>query len=382
MKVAIVHYWLVSARGGEKVVEALCEMFPDADVFCHVYDPSAVPVAISNHRIQTTFINRLPGARKHYKRYLPLMPLALESLDFRRYDLIISSESGPAKGIVVPPGTLHICYCHTPMRYVWDLYHEYRTTAGRLTRLMMPYVMHYLRMWDFASAARVDYFIANSTHVAERIRKVYRRDSFVIHPPVNTDDFQGPAEAVADFYLMVGELVPYKRADLAIRAFNRMGRKLVVIGGGEQLASLRKLAKENVELLGWQPWEVIREHYRACRALVFPGEEDFGIVPVEAMAAGRPVIAFNRGGARDTVIDGVTGVFFDEQTEEGIIEAVERFERCETTFSPDIIQAHARTFHRDVFKRKMWEVISGLLTKHSYDVDRHDWRQDTAATKC
>jgi len=254
MKVAIIHYWLVGMRGGEKVVEALCEMYPQADIFTHVYVPESVSSTIRQHKIIPTFINALPRAAKMYKTYLPLMPLALEQLDLRGYDLIISSESGPSKGIIPPAEALHVCYCHTPMRYLWNMYHDYRNGAGRVARLMMPPLAHYLRMWDVTSAARVDSFVANSATVASRIHRYYGVDAAVIHPPVDTGAFSiaAPAE-LADYYLMAGELVSYKRPDLAVRAFNEMRLKLVVIGGGEMLDEIRRLAGPTVTVLGPQP---------------------------------------------------------------------------------------------------------------------------------
>jgi glycosyltransferase involved in cell wall biosynthesis len=359
MKVAIVHYWLVGMRGGEKVVEALCDMYPQADIFTHVYDPAAVSDKIRQHRIIPTFINSLPRAARMYKNYLPLMPLALEQLDLRGYDLIISSESGPAKGIVPPPEALHVCYCHTPMRYIWNMYHDYRSSAGRVARLMMPPLTHYLRMWDVTSAARVDSFVANSATVARRIERYYGAESVVIHPPVDTEAFA--IAAPSDFYLMAGELVAYKRPDLAVRAFNQMKRKLVVIGGGEMLEELRRLAGPTVKILGAQPFEVLKQHYAECLALIFPGEEDFGMVPVEAMASGRPVVAFGRGGATETVKQGVSGVFFSEQTVEAIVSAVDAV--AQTAFVPETIAAHARQFGRDQFLQKMRAHIDGRMAE-------------------
>lgn len=360
MKIAIVHYWLVGMRGGEKVVEALCELFPDADVFTHVYNPSAISEAIKKHRIHTSFIHKLPGAIRYYQCYLPLMPIALEQLNLKNYDLVISSESGPAKGIVIPPETLHVCYCHTPMRYVWPMYHDYQETAGWLKRILMPPVIHYLRMWDLVSASRVDQFITNSAYVARRVMRYYRRKSEVVPPPVDTDAFT-PSNIREDFYLMVGQLVPYKRVDLAVEAFNRLGKRLIIIGHGEQLKRLRKAAAPNITFLGRQPLSVLRDHYARCRALIFPGEEDFGIVPVEAMASGRPVIAFKGGGALETVVDGVTGLFFNEQTPESLVEAVERYELMETKFSSNRIVQHAEQFNRQRFKEGVRRVIERLI---------------------
>src|ERR1700691_5295115 len=330
MKVAIIHYWFVGMRGGEKVIEALCEMYPQADIFTHVYVPEVISDRIRRHRIIPTYINALPRAAKMYKIYLPLMPLALEQLDLRGYDLIISSESGPSKGVIPPPDALHVCYCHTPMRYIWNMYHEYRDGAGRMTRLLMPPLSHYLRMWDLASPGRVDSFVANSAPVASRIQRYYRRNSVVIHPPVDTDAFSVAAPSdLGDYYLLAGELVSYKRPDLAVRAFNEMKLKLVVIGGGEMLKEIRRVAGPTVTVLGSQPFDVLKRHYARCRALIFPGEEDFGMVPVEAMASGRPVVAFGRGGVTETVANGVAGVFFAEQTVEAITSAVKSLSTIE-----------------------------------------------------
>ena len=364
MKVAIIHYWLVGMRGGEKVIEALCEMYPQADIFTHVYVPEMVSDRIRQHRVIPTFINSLPRASKMYKTYLPLMPLALEQLDLRGYDLIISSESGPAKGIIAPSEALHVCYCHTPMRYIWNMYHDYRNGAGRVARLMMPPLTHYLRMWDVTSAARVDSFVANSATVARRIHRYYGANSVVIHPPVDTDAFSiaAPSE-LGDYYLMAGELVSYKRPDLAVRAFNEMKLKLVVIGGGEMLDEVRRLAGPTVTVLGSQPFDVLKQHYAQCRALIFPGEEDFGMVPVEAMASGRPVVAFGRGGATETVAPGVSGVFFAEQTVETISSAVRSLDAIE--IDPEKIAAHASQFGREQFFQKMRAHVDGLLAEKS-----------------
>jgi len=362
MKVAIVHYWLVGMRGGEKVIEALCEMYPQADIFTHVYVPEMTSAGIRQHRIIPTFVNALPRAARMYKSYLPLMPLALEQLDLRGYDLIISSESGPAKGIIAPASALHVCYCHTPMRYVWNMYHEYRSGAGRMTRLLMPPLVHYLRLWDVASAARVDSFVANSATVAERIQRYYGMSSIVIHPPVDTKSFSiaAPSE-LGDYYLMAGELVAYKRPDLAVRAFNEMKLDLVVIGGGEMLAEIRRLAGPTIKVMGSQPFDVLKQHYSRCRALIFPGEEDFGMVPVEAMASGRPVVAFGRGGATETVANGLSGVFFAEQTVEAISSAVKSL--ADLKSKPEDIAAHADQFGRDQFFQKMRGHIDGLLAE-------------------
>ena len=363
MKVALVHYWLVNMRGGERVLEALCRMYPQADIFTHVYDPAHISETIKAHRVTTTFIQRLPRAARWYKGYLPLMPMALEQLDLTGYDLVISSESGPAKGVVAAPDAAHICYCHSPMRYVWDMYPQYTRGANLIKRLAMAPLIHYLKMWDRSTAAGVDAFAANSSFIARRIERCWRREAEVIPPPVDVDAFAlGPADKREDFYLLFGQLVDYKRADLAVRAFSRAGgskRRLVVIGEGEQMPLLKKLAGSNVSLLGRQPLAVVREHLSRCRALIFPGLEDFGIVPVEALACGTPVIAYGRGGVLDSLQDGVTGVFFKEQTEQALLDAVARFESLR--FDPAGLAESARRFHPDRFAERMAALAQKIM---------------------
>jgi glycosyltransferase involved in cell wall biosynthesis len=364
MKIAIVHYWITSWRGGEKVLEALVKRFPDADVYTHVYDPEVVAASpLAGKTIRTTFIHRLPFAKRLYQKYLPLMPIALEQLDLSGYDLVISTESGPAKGVIVPPETAHICYCFTPMRYVWDMYHEYLAHAGWFTRLMMRPMIHYLRLWDRLSADRVDHFLADSAFVAKRINKFYRREAEVLYPPIEIDEFQ-LSETHEGFYLIVGALVRYKKADLAVRAFNQLGLPLVVIGDGELFDEIRATAGPNVKVLGRRSRAEILDHYRRCKALLFPGVEDFGIVPLEAMATGKPVIAYGRGGALETVIDGVTGLHFHEQTEAGLKAAVQRIESDEARFDATAIRAHAASFdiaHFDAHLTRFIRDRTGLV---------------------
>lgn len=362
MKVAIVHFWLVGMRGGEKVVEALLDIYPQADVFAHVVDYGAISPKIAGHVKGCTFIGRLPLAKRWYQSYLPFMPLALEQIDLRGYDLVISSESGPAKGVIVDPDALHVCYCHSPMRYVWDMYHDYRERAGWLKRLFMPLLMHYLRIWDVSSAQRVSVFVANSRYVRSRIRQYYNRGADVIFPPVAVDDFKIVSDKES-YFLLVGELVSYKRADLAIKAFVANGRHLKVVGGGEQFKELQCLASPNVEMLGKVGFDELKQLYARAQALIFPGVEDFGMVPVEAMASGTPVIAYAKGGALDTVQDGVSGLLFREQSIESLNGAVERFESGVHEFKPERLREYARQFDKRRFTEKIADFISDKMAQ-------------------
>jgi glycosyltransferase involved in cell wall biosynthesis len=362
MKVAIVHYWILQMRGGEKVLEALCEMYPDADIFTHVYDPDNVSETIRSHNIFTTCISRLPFAKKLYKLYLPFMPLALELLDLTDYDLIISSESGPAKGIIPGPGATHICYCHSPMRYIWDHYHIYRKSAGFLARLMMPLTSHYLRQWDAVSAARTDVFVANSSHVANRIKKYYRRDAVVIHPPVAVEDFSKvDGNELGDFYLWAGELVAYKRPDILVEAFNQSGKKLVVIGDGPALKQLQGVAKDNIEFLGKVDFDTLKWHFARCKALIFPGEEDFGIIPVEVLASGRPVIGLAKGGLLDIVGNQEVGQLFPDESVSSLQHSIDLFEHDSSNFEDRCVD-RSKKFTKDIFVREFSEVVKKAMS--------------------
>jgi glycosyltransferase involved in cell wall biosynthesis len=341
-RVAIIHYWLVTMRGGERVLERLLGLFPEADVFTHVYDPSAVSETIRSRRVHTTFINRLPGARRHYQKYLPLMPMALEELDLSGYDLIISCESGPAKGVIAPPDALHVCYCHTPMRYLWDHYPQYRAAAGAFARWLVPWTFHALRSWDVASAARVDRILANSDFIRRRVLKAWRRESKVVYPPVDAARF-GPARPPGDHWLWVGQMTPYKRADLAVAAFNALGAPLLMVGDGPMARDVRRRAGSNITIGPRMSFEELRNAYATCRALVFTAEEDFGMAPVETMASGRPVLAYGRGGALETVEAGATGAFFAQQSVESLIEGIQAFERWLPNFdSAEAVRSAAR----------------------------------------
>ena len=372
--IALVHDWLTGMRGGEKVLEALCEMYPDAHLFTLLHNRGSVSPLIENRPIFTSFIDRLPLKATRYRHYLPLFPTAIELFNFKDYDIIISTSHCVAKGVRTPPGTLHISYLHTPMRYVWDMYEEYFSPdkIGWLSAKLIPPIANYLRMWDVTSANRVDYFIANSRHVARRIEKYYRRDATVIPPPVDTEKFT-LATTSEDFYLMITALVPYKRVDLAVRAFNRLGKPLYIIGSGPEKARLEKLSGPNVRFFDWVSNEMLRQYAQQCKALIFPGEEDFGIVPVELQSCGKPVIAFARGGALETVIgyngknsDNATGVFFHEPTVEALVAAVEQFEQL--SFNPEVIRAHAQQFGKSHFQSRMREFIAQCI--HNFFEER------------
>lgn len=347
-RVALVHYWLVGMRGGERVLERLVQLYPQADIFTHVYVPEAMSDIIRAQKVQTTFISKLPGAGKHYQKYLPLMPHALEQLDLRGYDLVISSESGPAKGIIAMPDARHVCYCHSPMRYIWDHYHDYRQDAGRLARMIMPLVSPFLRQWDESSASRVDEVLANSNFIKRRIKRSWGVDSTVVHPPVDASLFHR-SDDVGDFYLWVGQMTAYKRADLAVDAFNANGLPLVMVGAGEMIEKLRRKAGPNITIHDRMDFDGLRDLYARAKALIFTAEEDFGIVPVEAMASGRPVIAYGKAGALDTVVPGETGLFFDVQTPDALNQTILDFDRWLPDFDPAASMKQARVFSLDAF---------------------------------
>lgn len=357
MRVALVHHFLINMRGGEKVLEILCEIFPEADIYTLVCDKKAISETISSHIIKSSFLQRLPFSKTKRQYYLPLFPLAVEQFDLREYDLVISSDSVCMKGVLTRSDTLHICYCHTPMRYVWDLYFDYlEENTPFWTRKIVPLFMHYLRQFDYLAAQRVDYFIANSKNTARRIKKHYGREAEVIYPPVDTDYFAiDDNKGSEDFYLYVGELVPYKRADLIVDAFNELGKPLKVIGDGPQYQLLKKRASANIELLAKQPDEVVRDYFQRCKAFIFAAEEDFGITPVEAQACGKPVIAHKKGGALETVVEGKTGLFFEEQSVDSLVAAVEEFEKLK--FEPDVCRQNALRFSRDSCKKRLQDFI-------------------------
>ena len=370
MRAAIVHYWLLNWLGGEKVMESLCRLLPDADIFTLFYDPRAVSPEIRRHNVTASFLNPL---RRHYRSLLPLMPLALERFDLRDYDLVISSESGPAKGVLTSSAARHICYCHTPMRYIWDLYPAYLNEwSSAWKRTLLTPLSNYLRLWDFASAARVDEFVANSENVRRRIQRAWRRDSRVVYPPVAVESFYW--REPEDYYLVVSELVAYKRIDMAVRAFSQLRRPLRIVGGGPEYKRLKRMAGGDIEFCGRVSDGELRELLARCRAVVVPGEEDFGLVPVEALASGKPVIALGRGGALESVpvSEPVGGVFYDEPDEARLAEAVHRFEQVESQVRPRELRAWAEQFSETCFLTRMREILetpveSSVMEKVRWD---------------
>lgn len=361
IQVAIVHDWLNQLGGGEVVLEALRELFPEAPVYTTLYDADVMPKHYRTWDIRTSFLQRLPRSTAYFRYLMPLYPLAIEQFDLSAYELVISSSSFWAKGVVTHPGAFHICYCHAPMRYAWDVYYESSRDLPAVMRVLLAVIVHRLRQWDVVSAKRVDAFVANSQFVAGKINKYYRRDAAVIYPPVDTRFFM-PDSSVGDYYVTVSRLRPYKRLDIAVEAFNRLGLPLKVIGGGAELERLQKLAGPTVEVLGWQPRSKVRDYLAHCRGFVLTAKEDFGIAPVEAMAAGRPVVAYKAGGALETVIPEVTGLFFDEQTPDSLIEGVRRLEAL-MPFDGARIRAHACQYDRSVFLERMRSFVGDCLAR-------------------
>jgi glycosyltransferase involved in cell wall biosynthesis len=361
-RIALVHDWLTGMRGGERCLEVACELFPDAPLFTLLHVPGSVSATIERRRIVTSFVQGLPGAATRYRHYLPLFPAAVRGLSLDGFDVVLSLSHCAAKAVRVPPGALHLCYCFSPMRYVWDLESDYTEGAGWLTRLTLPPVAAALRRWDRRTAG-VHEFVAISRHIADRIRRVYGREASVIYPPVELDRFT-PVPKPEDYYLVVSALVPYKRVDLAVRAATRANRRLIVVGRGPEEARLRALAGPSVSFLGWRSDAEVAELYARCRAVLFPSVEDFGIVPLEAAAAGRPTIALGRGGALETMIGldagaPPTAVFFAEQTTDALVAALHAFEAAAHRFEPAALRAHAARFDRPRFARELREWVTG-----------------------
>ena len=359
MRVAIACSWLNQYGGAERVLEVVHEMFPEAPVYTSIYWPEALPATYRTWDIRPSFLNRMPLINRHHQPFLALYPLGFKSLDLADYDLVLSVTSAFAHGVMVRPGTTHICYCLTPARFLWD-YEAYarREELGTLPRAVLPLLLARLRTWDARAAARVDHFVAISRAVQDRIQKVYRRTSHVIYPPVQTSEFV-LSEEIDDYYLFVGRLVPYRRVDLAVRAFNRLGRPLLIAGDGRDRRALERIAEPNVRFLGRVSDAERKRLLSRCRAFLWPGEEDFGIAPLEASASGRPVIAYAGGGALETVVEGVTGVFFHEQTPDSLAETVASFDP--SRYDPLEIRRHAERFDVSRFRQELSRFIAAAV---------------------
>jgi glycosyltransferase involved in cell wall biosynthesis len=357
MKIALVCDWLTGMRGGERCLEAVCELYPDADIFTLVHFPGTVSKTIESHTIHTSYIQKLPGDVKKFRRYLPLFGHAIRQFDLTSYDCVLSFSHCIAKGVKVPKGIPHICYCHTPMRYTWFMRDEYLSAYKGPKKWVTEIMLDYLKNWDKETSEEVTHFIANSKNVQNRIKKCYHRDSQVVYPPVDCDKFY-ISQRNDGYYLIVSALVPYKRIDLAVKAFNKLERKLIIIGSGPELENLKSYAGSNIVFTGWISDKEVTNYMENCSALIFPGEEDFGIVPLEAQACGKAVIAFAAGGALETIkgLDskpGVTGIFFNRQSEEDLRTAVLEFERKRYLILPHICRENALNFVRNIFKRKI-----------------------------
>jgi glycosyltransferase involved in cell wall biosynthesis len=363
IKIALVCDWLTGMRGGERCFEIACQLWPDADVFTLVHVPGSVSPAIETHKIHTSFIQRICPDAKHFRRYLPLFPFAIERFDLSKYDLVISFSHCVAKGVKVRPGTPHICYCHTPMRYAWDMRQSYLESLRVPYKWLTAAILEYLKWWDRKTASRVSEFIANSNYVRGRIKTAYNRDALVIYPPVDCGRFT-VSNRDDGYYLIVSALAPYKRIDLAIEAFNSLGKKLVVIGNGHEKSSLERKAGKNIEFISNLSDSEVADYMQRCTALIFPGEEDFGIVPLEAQACGKPVIAFGSGGATETVIGlentdrkRPTGVFFGKQDAESLMSAVRQFESNRNAFNPAVCRNNALRFDIPLFKNSLYQAV-------------------------
>jgi glycosyltransferase involved in cell wall biosynthesis len=360
MKIALAHDWLNQMGGAENVLETMVSMFPQAPVFTTIYAPDLMPPEYQTWDIRLSWLNNAPGIYRYHQPYLPLYPAAVRSLNLTGYEVILSNKSGFIHGVKTAPNQLHLCYCLSPTRYVWN-YRNYaqRENLGRLTNLVLKPVIAALRRWDYQAAQQVNHFCAISTEIQQRIKKYYHRDSVVIAPPANTQRFLPVARPTEDYYFIISRLIPYKRIDLAVRAFTKMGKRLIITGNGRDREALEAMAGPTVEFTGRLPWDEAVALMAHCKAFVFPGYEDFGITPVEAQSAGRPVIAYAAGGSLDTVIDGETGVFFRRQTVDDLIEAVYHLEA--TSFDPQRIRQNAERFSIDRFKRELRAWIEGHM---------------------
>lgn len=369
-KIALVHDYLLCFGGAERVLKALSEMFPEAPIYVISYDKKITEKYFPNAKIHASFIQKAPYFWKKPKYLLPLLPIAAESFDLSQYDLVVSSSSAFAKGVITKPKTIHICYCHSPMRFAWDYAHEYNNKLRGVFGAMAKIFLHYIRIWDRHCETRVDYFIANSEHTRERIKKFYQRDAIVIYPPIqliggldSSREKTGPSSAPPSF-LIVSQLRHYKRIDVAIEAFNKLELPLLIIGEGPERGKLETAAKSNIQFLGWQDDKVLARYYSQCKAFIFPGEEDFGITAVEAMSFGKPVLAYRKGGVAETVIEGVTGEFFDDLDPAVLADGVRRILENYPSYNPEVIKNRAAEFGEERFKTKIKEFLEKTILEN------------------
>ena len=364
MQMAIIHDYLNQYGGAERVLEVMHDMYPKAPVYTSIYDKNLMPPHFRDWDVRMSFMRKLPNSAKWHQLYMPLYPTAFEKFDLTSYDLVLSSSSAFAKGVITEPETLHVCYCHSPMRFAWN-YHDYMAgeNVPRRAHIFLWLILNYVRIWDEVSAGRVDAYIANSRVVARRILKRYGRTATVINPPVDTRQYRpGPPGEHRDYFLLVSRLIPYKRIDLVVDAFNELGLPLKIVGRGRQAAELQARAKSNIEFLGAVSETELKELYAQCKCFIFPGQEDFGIAPLEAQASGRPVIAYGAGGALETVVPGITGEFFMERTAEALAQVVSRFD--DHQYDSVAIRRHAEKFDTEMFKTRLADFIADRLAKH------------------
>lgn len=360
MKIALVHDWLLAQRGGEKVLAELSQFFPEAPIYTLIYKEKLAAPVFARKTIHTSFAQKIPLVHKYYRYLLPFYPAMIEQFDLRDFDIVLSLNHCVAKGVIVPVSTLHISYCFTPMRYIWDQYWQYFSHHPFYQFISKSFIFNYLRIWDITSANRVDKFLAISQFVAQRIQKYYRREATVIYPPVDTEFFT-PSNDTSDFFLIVSALVPYKNIDIAIQAFNEAGLPLKIIGNGPEKSRLKRIAKANIEFIGWVEDAVLRDYYRKCKALILPSEEDFGMVAVEAQACGKPVIIYEKGGAIETIVPQQTGISFKNINKNGIINTLNTFSQM--AFSPEIIRKHSEKFSKTIFQEKIMHSIESSMNK-------------------
>jgi glycosyltransferase involved in cell wall biosynthesis len=369
MKVALVQDWLTELGGAEKVFKQMYNLYPDADIYTLVYNKNVLhEMGIPESKVTASFIQNLPFAKKKYRNYLPLFSMAIETFDLSQYDLVISSSYCVAKGVLTNSNQKHICYCHSPVRYAWDLHHQYLKEANLekgIKGFLVKYFLHKLRIWDIASLNRVDQFISNSDYIKQRIKKVYNQEAITIYPPVDTKAFEH-VNKKDDYYFTCSRMVPYKKIDLIVKAFSMMPKKkLIVIGTGPDYKKIKKIATSNIILLGYQPFLVLKNYMQRARAFVFAAEEDFGIVPIEAQSAGTPIIAFGKGGILETVQEGKTGIFFKKQNVQSVIDAVQSFEALENTFDFQTIRSNAERFSEEIFREKLSLVVKNCLNNEN-----------------